>query len=228
MADWKICVSILANDTQEAIKKIRMAENIADLLEIRLDSMGSFILDSIIGQMKLPILITYRDPEEGGFRKDIKDTDRLRVLGEAIELGADYVDIELKMYEELKQNLLKRKGNTKIIISKHFFEPVPEKLLFEYAEKLFESGADIGKLIGYAETWHDNLVFLKLVEKFNKKGHKLISFAMGPYGGPSRIISPILGAPWTYAALNKEEKAAPGQIDASTLRQIWKEMSCED
>ena len=228
MTDWKICISILSNDTQEAIKKIKMAEKVADLLEIRLDSMSSFMLDSIIGQMKLPILITYRDPEEGGFRKEIKDTERVRVLKEAIELGAEYVDIELEMPEQLREQILKKKGNTEIIISKHFFEPVPEKLLFEYAEKIFESGADIAKLIGYAETWKDNLIFLRLVEEFNKKGHKLISFAMGPYGGPSRIMSPILGAPWTYAALTKGEKAAPGQIEASSLRQIWKEISRED
>jgi len=228
MTAWKICVSIMAKDTEDAIHKIKMAEAVADLLEIRLDSMEHFVLDRIIERSKLPILITYRDPKEGGFKKEIEDEERFNVLKESIKLGVDYVDIELEMDEVLKNELFKNKGKTQIIVSKHFFRPVTEEVLNEYADSIFESGADIGKLIGYAGKWQDNLIFFRLIEKYTRKSYRVISFAMGPYGGPSRVISPIVGAVWTYASLKKEEKTAPGQIEASSIRKIWKEMGCED
>lgn len=230
MAFWKICVSIIARDTEDAIQKIKAAERMADLLELRLDSMQAFALDRIIAYSRVPVLVTYRDPEEGGFKKEVKDEERVHTLKEAVDLGADYVDLEFETDEKLKKELFvfKNKKKTQIIISKHFFNPVTEDMLYEYADKIFASGADIGKLIGYAKTWQDNLMFLKLVESYSKKGCRVISFAMGPYGGPSRVLSPILGAEWTYAALQKREKAAPGQIEASSLRKIWEEMTCED
>ncbi|RLB10894.1 MAG: hypothetical protein DRG39_05325 [Deltaproteobacteria bacterium] len=228
MISWKICVSIIANDTEDAIQKMRMAEPVADILELRLDSMRHFVLEDIIGESKLPLLATYRDPKEGGLKKEVKDEERLRVLKEAIALGIDYVDIELETDEEWRKELFKDSRKTEIIVSKHLFGPVTEEMLNKYADKIFATGADIGKLIGYAETWQDNLMFLELVQRYSKKGHRLVSFAMGPYGRPSRIMSPLFGAAWTYAALKKEEKAAPGQIEASILRKIWEEISCED
>lgn len=229
MIPWKICISIIASDTEDAISKIKMAEEMGDLLEVRIDAMKSFDLEKIIKNCKLPIVITFRSAKEGGFNKKVNEKERIDILKEAIKMEADYVDIELDtLKKDLKEELLKQKKNTKIIISKHLFESVTEKELGQYVEKIFASGADIGKLIGYAKDWLDNIVFFRLLEKYSKKGHKLISFAMGPYGKPSRIMSPILGAPWTYAALTEREKAAPGQITASRLRQIWKEIIGED
>ena len=228
MIPWKICISIIANNTEEAVVKIRMAEEVADLVEVRLDAMRSFDLERIIKSCKLPIVTTFRSPKEGGFNKNAKDKERIDILNEAIKIGAHYVDIELDTSEDLREELLKEKKNTKIIVSKHLFESVPEKELEQYVEEIFASGADIAKLIGYAKDWSDNLIFLKLVQTYCRKGYKLISFAMGPYGRPSRIMSPIIGTPWTYAALTEEQKAAPGQIAASDLRQIWRKIIGED
>jgi len=225
---WKICVSILGKDTEEVISKMDKAKEVADIVEIRIDSMEEFDLRRIFEEKRMPILITYRSPEEGGFKKGVRDQERAEVLKEAIYLGADYVDIEYEMDRGLRDEIIKSKNKTKIIVSKHFFRPEREEILSEYAKKLFDTGADIGKLIGYAKSWDKNLIYLNLVEKYEKMGYKLISFAMGEFGKPSRIMCPIFGSPWTYAALTEKEKAAPGQISAKTLRSIWKEIRGED
>jgi len=226
MIPWKICVSVLAKDTKDAIEKIKEAEKLADLVELRLDSMKEFDLRELLRKRKSSILITYRRPEEGGLKKDIKDKERIEVLKQAILLGADYVDVEYEVEDKLKNELLKEKGKTKIVLSKHFFEPVKKELLCEYAERLIRSEADVIKLIGYASSWEDNLIFLNLVEKYSKIGYKFISFAMGPYGRISRIICTAVGSPWTYASL--KEKAAPGQISAHVLKKIWSWIVSED
>ncbi len=225
---WKICVSILGRDTEEVIFKIDKAKEVADIAEVRIDSMEKFDLKRILKEKNIPILITYRMPEEGGLRKGVKDQERVEVLKEAIELGADYVDIEYEMDKVLRDEIIKNKNRTKIIVSKHFFKPEREETLSEYAKRIFDTGADIGKLIGYAASWNENLIYLNLVEKYKKMGYKLISFAMGEFGRISRIMCPIFGSPWTYAALTEDEKAAPGQIDAGKLRSIWKEIRGED
>ncbi len=222
--NWKICVSILSKNTEDALKKMEEAKDLADLIEIRLDSMESFDLERLIKNSKLPLIVTFRSKKEGGFNKEISEAERIKVLKKAVSLGADYVDIELDTERDLKEEILKSKKDTKVIISKHFFEPVPENLLYEHAYRIFSEGADIGKIIGYAKGWYDNFLFLRLVDDFRKKGYSLISFAMGEYGKLSRIISPIFGSPWTYCSLREEEKAAPGQITATFLRRIWEEI----
>ncbi len=224
---WKVCTSILAKNTDEAIRKIRYASQLSDLLEIRLDAMESWDLDKIITNTNLPLIITYRRPEEGGLKKNITDEERIDILKGAIDKGVEYIDIELDIENSLKSYILKERHNTKIIISKHFFEPVEEKILHRYADNIFSLGADIGKVIGYASSWIDNFMYFNIVKKYSEKGHAIICFAMGHYGKPSRIMSPILGAVWTYAALKKHEKAAPGQLSIDTLKRIWEDLSNE-
>ncbi len=226
MIPWRICVSILAQGTEDAIRKIKETENIADIVEIRLDSMKEFDLKRILEKRNVPILVTYRRAEEGGLKKNVRDEERIEVLKEAILLGADYVDVEYEIKDELRNEILKKKEKTKIVLSKHFFNPVKKDLLYEYAERLVSLEADILKLIGYADSWEDNLLFLNLVEKYSKIGYKLISFAMGPYGRVSRIMCTAFGSPWTYASL--KEKAAPGQISAHVLKKIWSWIVSED
>ena len=220
-----MCISVLAHDTEEALKKIKEAKRLADLVELRLDSMKEFDLRKLLNE-DIPVLVTYRSPEEGGLKAEVTDKERVEVLKEAVVLGADYVDVEYELENRLKDELLRRKGKTKIVMSKHFFKPVKKELLHEYAERLISSGADILKLIGYADSWEDNLLFLNLVEKYSKIGYKFICFAMGPYGRPSRMMCTAFGSPWTYASLN--EKAAPGQINAHILKQIWRWIVVQD
>jgi len=223
---WRVCTAIMAVDTKDALLKMKTAVRNADLLEIRLDAMREFDLSAIFENSRLPLVVTYRSPLEGGLRRTDDET-RALVLKDAIEKGADFVDLELTMPPDLKTELCSLTAKTKIIISHHLFQPCPLDVLKQSVEKIFEQGPDIGKLIGYAQTWDDNLDFLSLVRKATARGRKLICFGMGPFGRPGRIMAPAMGAPWTYAALSSGQESAPGQMTAFDLRQIWDKIDAD-
>lgn len=52
------------------------------------------------------------------------------------------------------------------------------------------------------------------------EGVKRVVFCYGSYGVPSRVLSPVFGAEWAYAALRKGEETAPGQVDVEALKRI--------
>ncbi|MBW2208867.1 MAG: type I 3-dehydroquinate dehydratase, partial [Deltaproteobacteria bacterium] len=64
--DVMICIPILARDTEEAISKMRGAESLADLFELRMDVMSSCRLGDIISLTPKPLIITYRSRQQGG------------------------------------------------------------------------------------------------------------------------------------------------------------------
>ncbi|HID18614.1 TPA: type I 3-dehydroquinate dehydratase, partial [Candidatus Bathyarchaeota archaeon] len=49
---------------------------------------------------------------------------------------------------------------------------------------------------------------------------KLVCFAMGKLGLPSRILSPIYGGFFTFAALRRGLETAPGQLTIEELRSV--------
>lgn len=61
-----ICVPIIAENTDEALKKIARANKTADMLELRLDLMESFRLKEMIEMASKPVIVTYRSKKEGG------------------------------------------------------------------------------------------------------------------------------------------------------------------
>jgi 3-dehydroquinate dehydratase len=52
-----------------------------------------------------------------------------------------------------------------------------------------------------------------------------VSFAMGPSGITSRILSPLLGGYLTYASLGEGKESAPGQVTVSELTKIYRMMA---
>src|SRR3989338_8438664 len=108
-----ICVPVFGNGDKEIIGKIRKSS--ADIIEFRADKSSGFNLKKIISSCKKPIIVTNRKKEEGGEFKG-GESDRIKVLEDAIECGADYVDIENSSYPSLS-----KRGRAKIIVSYHNF-----------------------------------------------------------------------------------------------------------
>jgi 3-dehydroquinate dehydratase type I len=67
---------------------------------------------------------------------------------------------------------------------------------------------------------HDNLAVLKLLGLF--PWIDLISFAMGPVGALSRVLSPLAGGYLTYASMDETGGSAPGQMSVEALRKIYR------
>lgn len=216
-----ICASIRARDTREALCEMELAFGLADLVELRLDLMEEWDLKLLLARRKGPVVVTARSGREGGgFRGG--EQERIGLLGEAVKLGADFVDVELstegRLLETLRE-LLKGKGcATRLILSWHNWESTPTvRTLRAVAKRCMSAGADIAKIVTTALRPEHNLTALQLVCWGKTHGIPVISFCMGELGKPSRVMAPLLGAPFTYGCLSPEKEVAPGQVTLEEL-----------
>jgi 3-dehydroquinate dehydratase-1 len=203
---------------------IDILNDLVDLIEIRLDYRQEELdLGEILKASTKPLIATNRSYEQGGVTK-VTSSDKLRVLIQASEFGYDFIDIELdspnlnSIIKSVKEN------GSKVIGSHHDFNGTPS---LKEIENLLEQGkkasADLVKIIGTANTDSDNMIYLN----FNLRHPRNISFGMGEKGVISRVISPLLGAAFTYASL-EDKKSAPGQLSVSSLKKIYSLMGVYD
>ena len=214
-----ICVPIVGPSMEKALQDISAAEKLADIIELRLDLIAKFDLTALMQATALPCIVTNRTKTEGGQFKG-NEEERVQILRQAIEAGADYVDIETSTPKELLKSVLDNKGKTKIILSFHNFSNTMEDLEPLY-EIMCELPGDILKIVTYAQDISDNLKIFKLLKRAQNEGRKLIGLCMGEYGEISRVLSPLLGGFLTFGALETGKESAPGQIPASILKNVY-------
>ena len=213
MAKPRIC-AVIVNTDLDAVKEV---EPIADLFEVRLDIIGEG-WQELVKKLKKPWIATNRTTDEGGQWRGT-EARRIEALLQAIELGAAMVDIEFKT-KNLENIVPLVKKRVKCILSYHNLEKTPPfEDLKGIAQKQLNAGADICKVVTTAREFDDNLTVLRLVSEFSK--HKIVSFAMGQAGQLSRLLSPLAGADFTYASIERGKESAPGQITVKELTEIY-------
>ena len=92
-------------------------------------------------------------------------------------------------------------------------------------QRQLKAGADICKIVTTAQKFDDNLTVLQLISEFPRI--KLVSFAMGPLGLVSRILSPLVGGDFTYASIEQGRESASGQLTARDLRKLYEMVGVE-
>jgi 3-dehydroquinate dehydratase-1 len=210
----KICVS-LVNDDVAALNSITP---LADMFEVRIDLIGSS-WRRVAACLKKPWIACARCADEGGKWKG-KETERIKALRDAIDLGAAVVDIELAT-PSLPDFIKVIKGKTKCLISYHNIKETPSlDSLRQIVNRQLAAGADICKVVTTARTFDDNLTVLDLIAAFSPKS-KIISFAMGTKGQLSRILCPLGGGAFTYASAGQGKESADGQLTVHKLRNIY-------
>jgi 3-dehydroquinate dehydratase type I len=220
----KICIPIVETTMGDALIAIKEANRLADLIELRVDYLRNVKLVLLLQHRKRPFIVTNRKKEEGGQYKG-EERKRLGLLQEAIDLGADYIDVELTTERSWLRDLLRNKRGTQVILSFHDFRrTLSLKELQRLFDQMIQLGANVIKIVPFARSWEDNLSILSLIPFAKEKRQKIVAFCMGEKGKPSRIFSPLLGAVWTYASLNQSRISAPGQLTARELTNIWKKM----
>ena len=192
-----ICVSISSEQDLE------QAFELGDVVELRTD-LGKFDIKRVNEIKRKPIIVTNRKGD-------------LDILNEAIQVGVDYVDVDLELGEEKIKSLLENKKNTKIIISYHNYEETPEDLFMVY-DNIIRYDPDIIKIVTTANELSDNLRIFDLIKMWDKE---IIAFCMGEKGQLSRILSPVYGGFLTLGCLEGKE-TAPGQIGALLLRDVYR------
>ena len=212
----KIC-AVIVDKNIEVIRKI---EPQVELFEERIDLIGDGWQD-IAKKLKKPWIACNRCTEEGG-RWSGNEARRIEKLLEAIELGADIVDIELrtKNLDMIVQTVKKR---TECLLSNHNLEKTPSMVdMKEVVNRQLKAGADICKIVTTARVFEDNMNILQLIPEFPEA--RLVSFAMGTAGATSRILCPIVGGDFTYASIERGSESAEGQITVQELRDVYRIM----
>lgn len=203
-----ICVSI-GNIGFEEIKQLLPALSLA---EIRIDLLN--LSNNELREccsMHHNLIATYRpNSDEYGLMKD--------VLIEAIESGAAWVDVDLDTPAEIIKDIAEKalSKNCRLIVSYHNYSETPT---LSFLESIIENAnayhGGLTKIACMATSPGDSARVLSLYEKHTS----LIAFCMGQLGTITRIASPLLGAPFTYASL-PENQTAPGQIDYISMNNL--------
>lgn len=219
----KVCVPIQEVSQKVVLKRLKEIAKHADLAEIWLDQIGDLDLKTLLKAKPLPIVCVCKRPaDKGNFKGSFAAL--AEVLMNAIQFGADYIDIPMQMPENLSKKIVQyaRKMHCKVIISHHDFKTTPDyPKLVKVAEKLKKRGADVIKIATFAHDLQGTIGIISLASyvKAQKTPHILI--AMGQKGMLSRILTPTLGGEMMFATLGKKGQTAPGQLSASELRKAW-------
>jgi 3-dehydroquinate dehydratase type I len=220
----KLCIPIVETTVEKALIAIQQVNRWADLIELRADYLKRVNLAPLLENRQKPLIVTNRRREEEGKYKG-EERKRLSVLQEAIDLGANYIDVELATERSFLQGLIRNRRGTQVILSFHDFQRTPSlKELQRLCGQMIRLEADVVKIVPFARSWEDNLTILSLIPYAKERNQKIVAFCMGEKGKISRIFSPFLGAAWTYASLNRSRASASGQLTVRELTDMWEQM----
>lgn len=223
-----ICVSVACEKVDQAIDLARQAENHADVIEIRLDSLSRPEIEPFVKHLSKPLLFTNRPEWEGGLFRGTEGV-RTGLLLQAVQQDCGLVDLELKTAPALRAELLDalmQHPQTGLIISWHDFAGTPSSdELGEILQQQLESGAHIGKIVTTANNYTDVLRILNLQLLAAANDFPLIAFCMGAIGRISRLATLKLGGFMTYGAPDGGMETAPGQMPVSVLREMLTQLS---
>ncbi|CAN7075657.1 unnamed protein product [Brassica oleracea var. botrytis] len=219
-----ICAPVMADSIDKMVTEACKAQELgADLVEIRLDSLKDFNpledLETIINKSPLPTLFTYRPKWEGGqYVGD--ENERLDVLRLAMELGADYIDVELQVATEFIKSIKgKKPENFRVIVSSHNYQNTPSvEDLSDLALRIQQAGADIVKI---ATTAVDITDVARMFHITSNAQVPTIGLVMGERGLMSRILCSKFGGYLSFGTLESGKVSAPGQPTIKDLLDLY-------
>src|SRR5579863_897404 len=221
----RVCVAVTGSDPNEMLEKAELLARDNTFLEFRLDYLPRPAL--ALPKIKqfteyhshVVALATCRRVAAGGkFRGSI--VSQLDTLSKAAAAGCQVVDLELQSAAHCKPEQLRRlRSRAALILSYHNFKVT--KNLEETLAKMVAISADFYKIVSTATTLYDNVVMMKFLEK-NSDKYSLVGVCMGEQGIISRVLGVRAGSVFTFAAVNQDEKTAPGQVTAQDLRSTYR------
>ena len=236
-----ICTTIQNKNYEQILSALEQCE----MAEIRLDrcSLTAKETDELFTS-DIPLVTTCRIDEIASAEPSLQDLPQQsreikamqiaeRRLIRAIEAGARYVDVEIEAQKQMSKRVRQaaHENGTVFIRSYHDFEGTDSlEALKAVVEKCVYHGADMVKIVTVAHSEADVEKVMALYEWCRSEAENgnerigaladggLIAFCMGEAGRQSRLDCLKYGAPYTYAALNAEEAAAPGQWPTAEMR----------
>jgi 3-dehydroquinate dehydratase-1 len=191
-----------------------------DLFELRLDRLAGMAdkVECALPKLGRPLIITARDPHEGGANK-LQLRQRRDLLARFLN-HADYIDVELRSARAL-QALLAIAKTKKIrrIISFHNFKSTPSaRILATKAREVKLQGADIFKVATRTDT---PMELERLVEFItsNRLDLAVAVMGFGKLGAISRVLLARAGSMLIYASVSAATDVQ-GQMSVKQLRAL--------
>ncbi|RCV18971.1 hypothetical protein SETIT_3G346300v2 [Setaria italica] len=218
----------MARAPREMVAELATAAALgADVAELRLDRLAGFAprrdLPVILAEPRpLPALVTYRPKWEGG-EYEGDDEPRFEALMLAMELGAEYVDIELKVADKFMRLLSgKKPENCKLIVSSHNYENTPSaEELANLVAQIKATGADIVKIATTATDIVDVARMFQILVHCQEKQVPIIGLVMNDRGFISRVLCPKYGGYLTFGSLEKGKESAAAQPTVADLINVY-------
>ena len=209
-----LAIAIGSKTIAESRLAMARGARVADLAELRVDRLEEKLdLPRLLKDRPLPVIVTDRAVREGG-HSPRGDAERVAVLRQAAELGAEFVDVELDTANAGLVRDLQANG-TRVIVSRHAFDRMPADIE-RWPAPVIDVGADVVKVVGMAGDPRDVLPILRVLRDADRP---TIAIAMGEVGIASRILALRYDqCLLTFASVDRGSAVAPGQIPIDELR----------
>ena len=222
-----ICTPIAADNFDSYLNLLQSAKNMgSDIAEFRIDyfkNITAEVLNNVISESELPLIVTNRNREDGGMFSSGEEV-RLELLETAIESKPSFVDIEVAIDREKRDNIIQkaRINDVGIICSYHDFRhtPTPNEI-FEIYSDINETGANVAKMVFTPVTDKDIRNILSVTERFSNNEMLFTIFGMRQKGQITRMLTPLLGACLTYCSLYNNPNNNLGQADLQSTRKYF-------
>ncbi len=209
MPPARLCATVTGATTSE-LRVRRDAQDGADLVELRLDTVAAPDVAGALAGRRKPAVVTCRPAWEGGAFAGGEE-ERRRILLDACRLGAEYVDVEHRA--GFAGEVLATRGGRGVVLSFHAFDGAPADLEARY-RAMRGAGAEVVKIAAAAGSLTEAL----RVSALGTGEEPRVLIAMGSAGVPTRVLAGRHGSCWTYAG----DGVAPGQIDLDRMRRTFR------
>jgi 3-dehydroquinate dehydratase-1 len=211
-------VGVLASraDLERAVRMRRPP----DLFELRLDRLAGIAdeVEKVLPKLRRPVIITARDPREGGANK-LRLRQRRDLLAQFLN-HADYIDVELRSASALLPSFrLAKNKSVRRIISFHDFKSTPTaKVLVAKARDAKALRADIFKVATRTDTPMELGRLLEFMMS-SRLDFGLAVMGIGKLGAISRVLLARAGSVLIYASMGAVTDVE-GQLSLEQLRAL--------
>lgn len=197
-----LLIETVTGQTMADLRSARDRSREADLVELRLDGVGDLDVPGALAGRRHRVVVTCRPTWEGG-RFDGPEETRQAILRQALEAGAEFVDVEWKAgFDGLVAEYRDR-----IVLSSHDFSGVPSDLASR-ARAMRGTGAALIKLAVMPRALSDLLPLRQIAAD-----GPAVVIGMGDTGLPSRLLAAHFGSRWSYSG----QSVAPGQVPPARM-----------
>ncbi len=218
----------LADSVDGMLEGVQLATSVgADIVELRIDRLAdSKAVEALVQRAGVPHIVACRTPRFGGFFSGTEE-ERIERLQAAVHAGATAVDIEFFTEPKLRSQLLRsaRESNVPVLIGYENMKETPSHGdLIQGLHDVAALEPDLIKLAVRALSYRDLLTVLNVaLEARTFLDVPFAAIALGAHGAPSRPMACILGASFTYCAV--EPGTVPGQLTIQETRDLINSIS---